>query len=154
MAKDKNSAALAVNKQARFNYQIEEHLECGIELKGTEVKSIRARKFSFSDAYGRIRDGELWLIGLHISEYSHGGIENHDPDRDRKLLVHKQELKRLKRRVEEKGYTLVPLNLHMKKDLIKVEMGLGKGKRQYDKRQEIKKKDQKRDIEREFRGRF
>lgn len=143
--------SLAVNKKARFNYSIDERMECGIELRGTEVKSMKAGKFSFTDAYGRIRDDELWLIGFHISPYEHGTIYNHDPDRDRRLLVHKQELKRLKRKVDERGFTLVPLRVYLKTGLVKVEMGLGKGKREVDKRETIKSRDVAREAEREIR---
>ena len=145
---------LAKNRRAFHEYEVEEKLECGVVLEGTEVKSIRQRKFSFSDSYGRIRNDELWLIGLHVAEYSQGNIHNHEPLRDRKLLVHRDEMKRLRRRVDERGYTLVPLSLYLKGDVIKVEMGLCKGKKLYDKRQQLKQKAQKRDAERELRGRF
>ncbi|MFP4300797.1 MAG: SsrA-binding protein SmpB [Spirochaetaceae bacterium] len=145
---------LARNRRAFHEYEVEEKLECGIALEGTEVKSIRDGKLSFSDSYGRIRNNELWLIGFHIAEYKQGNIHNHEPLRDRKLLVHREELKRLKRRVDERGYTLVPLSIYLKGDLIKVEMGLCKGKKLYDKREDLKRKAQKRDAERELRGRY
>lgn len=145
---------LAKNKRAFHEYDVEEKLECGIALEGTEVKSIRDNKFSFSDSYGRIRKNELWLIGLHVAEYKQGNIHNHEPLRDRKLLVHRDELKRLKRKVDERGYTLVPLAIYLKGDLIKVEMGLCKGKKLYDKREDLKRKAQKRDADRELRGRY
>lgn len=145
---------LAKNRRAFHEYEVEEKLECGVALEGTEVKSIRDGKLSFSDSYGRIRNGELWLIGFHIAEYKQGNIYNHEPLRDRKLLVHRDELKRLKRKVDERGYTLVPLSLYLKGDLIKVEMGLCKGKKLYDKREDLKRKAQKRDAERELRGRY
>lgn len=142
---------LAVNRKARFNFSIEDRIECGIELQGTEVKSMRAGKFSFTDAYGRIRDNELYLVGFHIAPYEHGNIFNHEPERERRLLVHKQEIKRLRRRVEERGFTLVPLSVYLKGGMIKLEMGLGRGKKQHDKRQDIKQRDLKRDAERQMR---
>lgn len=142
---------LGRNRKAYHNYTVDDHIECGIELKGTEVKSVRDNKFSFSDAYARIRDDELWLVGLHITPYEQGSIDNHEPERDRKLLIHRQELKRLRRQTDEKGYTLVPLDVHMRRGYVKVDLGVCKGKRMYDKRQAIKARDQRRDAEREFR---
>lgn len=142
---------LGRNRKAYHNYTVDDHIECGIELKGTEVKSVKDNKFSFSDAYARIREDELWLIGLHITPYEQGSIDNHEPERDRKLLIHRQELKRLRRQTDEKGYTLVPLDVHMKRGYVKVDLGVCKGKRMYDKRQAIKARDQRRDAEREFR---
>jgi SsrA-binding protein len=142
---------LAVNKKAKFNYSVSENLECGIELKGTEVKSMKLGKFSFSDCYAKIDNDELWLIGLHITPYAFGNRFNHDPDRPRKLLVHKQEIKRLKRKVREKGLTLIPLRFYLKRGMVKLELGVGKGKKLVDKREEIKRRDIKRDLEREFR---
>ena len=144
---------LAANRKARYNYTVEDTLECGIELKGTEVKSIKEGKFSYSDAYGKIDREELWLVGLHVTPYRFGNIHNHDPDRNRKLLVHKKELKQLKRKVWEKGLTLVPLKFYLKKGLLKVEIGICRGKKTVDKREDIKRKDQKRDAERELRQR-
>lgn len=145
---------LAKNRRAFYDYTIEDKLECGIVLQGTEVKSLRGGKFSFSDSYARIRDEELWLIGLHIAEYSHGNIHNHEPLRDRKLLIHRQELKRLKRKVDERGFTLIPLTIYLKRGRIKVEVGLCRGKKSYDKRESIKERDQKREADREIRGRM
>jgi len=145
---------LAANRKARFNYSVQESIECGIELKGTEVKSMRGSRFSFSDSYAKIDNNELWLIGFHISAYPFGNRFNHDPDRPRKLLVHKQELKRLKRKVDEKGLTLVPLKFYLKRGLVKLEIGVCKGKKLFDKRNDIKRRDQKRDAEREFKNRF
>ncbi len=145
---------LGNNKKAYYDYHVDDTLECGISLQGTEVKSIKDNRFSFSDSYARIRDDELWLIGLHISVYPFGNIFNHEPDRDRKLLVHRQEIKRLRRRVDEKGFTLIPLKFYLKRGLVKLELGICKGKKTYDKREAIKARDQKRDAEREFRDRF
>ena len=145
---------LAKNRKARFNFEIEDTIECGIELKGTEVKSIRAGKMSFADSYARVRDGELYLLAFHISPYEHGNIFNHEPDRDRKLLAHAQEIKRLQRRIDERGFTLVPLSVYLKKGMVKVELGLGKGKKLHDKRESIKQKDLKREADREMRNRL
>lgn len=145
---------IARNKRAFFNYTVEESIECGIELQGTEVKSVKANRLSFSDAYARIRGQELWLYGLHIAEYSHGNLNNHDPDRIRKLLAHKSEIKRLRRKVDERGYTLVPIRVYATHGLVKVEVGLCKGKKTHDKREAIKKRDQKRDEARDLRGRY
>ena len=156
MSSEKNSASksLAKNKQAFFNYIVDESFEAGIVLVGTEVKSVKKGKFSFTDSYARIRDNELWLIGLHISPYDFGNIHNHDPIRDRKLLVHKQEIKRLSRKIDEKGFTLVPLRFYLKNGIVKVEIGICKGKKIHDKRESIKQKDLKREAEREMRGRY
>lgn len=145
---------LGDNRKARFNYSVDETFECGIMLQGTEVKSIKAGQFSFADSYGRIRDGELWFIGFHVTPYDHGNIFNHLPDRERKLLVHKEEIKRLTRKVDEKGFTLVPLKVYLKKGIVKIEFGLCKGKKNYDKREDIKERDLKRDTERNFKLRI
>ncbi len=143
---------LARNKKAFHDFTVEESLECGIALQGTEVKSIKSGRFSFADSHARIRDDELYLVGLHISEYDHGNIYNHKPTRERRLLAHKQEIKRLRRRVTEKGYTLVPLRIYLKKGLVKVEIGLCKGKKLHDKREAIKARDMKREQAREMKG--
>ncbi len=145
---------IAKNKRAFFNYTVEESIECGIELLGTEVKSVKANRLSFTDAYARIRGSEMWLYGLHIAEYTHGNLNNHDPDRVRKLLAHKSEIKRLRRKVDERGFTLIPLRIYVTHGLIKVEVGLCKGKKAHDKRDAIKKRDQKRDEARELRERY
>ncbi len=144
---------LARNRRAFHEYHVDEHLEVGIELKGTEVKSMRAAQFSFSDAYARVEKGELWLIGLHITEYTHGNQYNHDPIRDRKLLAHAKEIDRLRRRVEEKGFTLIPLEFYLKQGLIKLNLGVCKGKKLYDKRESLKQKDLKREMDREMKDR-
>ena len=155
MAKDGSPIkVLAKNRKARFNFEIDDTMECGIELRGTEVKSVRAGKISFSDSYARVRNGELFLIGFRISPYEHGNIFNHDPDRDRKLLAHAQEIKRLQRRIDERGFTLVPLRIYLKGGMVKVELGLGRGKKVHDKREAIKQRDQKREAEREMRNRL
>ena len=142
---------LAVNRKARYNYTVEDTLECGIELRGTEVKSMKERSFSFADAYAKIENGELWLVGLHVTPYKFGNIYNHEPNRIRKLLVHRQEIKRLSRKVNERGLTLVPLSFYLKRGIVKLEIGICRGKRVVDKRQDIKQRDQKRDAERALR---
>ena len=152
--KKKPSNSLALNRKARHLYHVQESLECGIELVGTEVKSMKGAQFSFSDSYAKIIDKELWLIGLHITQYNFGNRHNHNPDRKRKLLAHKKEIIKLKKKVDEKGLTLIPLRFYLKGGLIKLELGVCKGKRDYDKRDDIKKKDQKRDSDRELRSKF
>ncbi len=142
---------LAVNKKARFNYSIEESFECGISLVGTEVKSIKEGRFSFADSYAAVEKDELWLIDFHVTPYAFGNRMNHDPLRRRKLLVHRKEIKRLRRVVEEKGLTLVPLRFYLKRGIVKCELGIAKGKKLFDKRDDIRKRDQKREIEREYR---
>jgi SsrA-binding protein len=145
---------LADNRKARFNYLVLDSLECGIALQGTEVKSMRAGKFSFTDAYARIRNGELWLVGFHITPYEYGNIFNHDPVRERRLLAHKDEIKRLQRKVDEKGLTLVPLKFYLKGGIVKLELGVCQGKKLHDKRQSIKERDDKRSADREFKQRL
>jgi SsrA-binding protein len=144
---------IALNRRARFDYSVEESFECGLQLLGSEVKSIRMGKVSFPDGYASFDKGELWLRNVNIAEYNFSSIFNHDPDRPRKLLAHAQELKRLLRRVNEKGYTLIPLDFHFRKGRVKVEIGLCKGKKFADKRNSIKERDVDRDIQREFRDR-
>ncbi|MBO7429392.1 MAG: SsrA-binding protein SmpB [Spirochaetia bacterium] len=142
---DEHVKLLLLNKKARFNFFIDETLECGIELQGTEVKSLRENRFSFGDSYARIKEGQLYLIGFHISPYPFGNLHNHEPERERKLLVHKEEIRKLRKKVEEKGFTLVPIKVYLKNGLIKVELGICRGKKLYDKRETIKQ----RDLERE-----
>jgi SsrA-binding protein len=142
---------LSVNRKARFNYYIEDTLECGIVLVGTEVKSIKENRFSFADAYATVEKDELWLLGLHVTPYAFGNRVNHDPLRRRKLLAHKKEIARLRRVIDEKGLTLVPLKFYLSKGRVKCELGVAKGKKLFDKRDTIRKKDQKKDMERDFR---
>ncbi|HOF85500.1 MAG TPA: SsrA-binding protein SmpB [Treponemataceae bacterium] len=144
---------LAKNRKARFNYTIEESLECGIVLEGTEVKSFRSGNISFPDAFAEIRDGEVWLMGLHVTPYVYSSIFNHDPDRPKKLLLHREEIKRLVRKVDEKGFTLIPLEFYLKNGIIKVELGICRGKKVFDKRTDIRDRDVKRDLQREIRSR-
>lgn len=145
---------VTVNRKAYHDYQIEEELEAGIALTGTEIKSIRAGRVNLRDAYARIENGELWLIGCHISPYQQaGGFFNHEPERPRKLLVHRQELNYLREKVQAKGYTLVPLRMALRKGRAKVDIGLGRGKKLYDKRDAMAERDARRDVERALRNR-
>ena len=145
---------IAQNKKAHFNYFVEESYECGIELEGTEVKSVKNGNISFPDAFAEITNGEVWVKNFHISEYSFSSIFNHDPDRPKKLLLHAEEIKRLTRRVDEKGCTLIPLDFYLKDGRVKVTLGVCKGKKMYDKRAAIKDRDVQRDIQREFAGKL
>lgn len=144
---------LVENRRARFNYEILETIEAGIALQGTEVKSIREGKANIQEAYADIRDGEVFLIGSHISPYSHGNRTNHDPLRDRKLLLTAHEIRKLQGKVAEKGLTLVPMRLYVKGRLIKLQLGIGRGKKLVDKREDIKRRDQEREIQRTMRER-
>ena len=145
---------IAQNRKARHDYSIDDSYECGIELLGTEVKSFRDGKISFPDSWAEVIDGEIWLRSLRVAENPFSSVFNHDPDRKKRLLLHKEEIKRIHRKVEEKGYTLIPLVFYFKKGKVKVELGLCKGKKAYDKRAGIREKDLKRDIAREFRHRM
>ena len=137
------------NRQAYYEYFIDDKLQAGISLLGTEVKSLRAGKASFVDSYCIFQKGELWLKGMHIAEYSHGTVNNHDPLRDRKLLLTARELKRWEAKIKEKGYTIIPLRMFFnEKNFIKVEIGLAKGKKLHDKRESIKQKDTEREMKR------
>lgn len=140
--------ALATNRKARRDYQILEKLEAGIELRGTEVKSIRAGKASLGESYARVEGNEVILHGLHIEPYAHGNRFNHDPVRPRRLLLHKQEISRLHGQVAVKGRTLVPLRLYLKRGRVKVELGLGKGKHDQDKRETLKRRTADREAQR------
>ena len=144
---------LGDNRKARFLYTIEDSLECGIELKGTEVKSIKSAHFNFTDAFVEARDGQLWMRNLSITPYTHGGVFNHDSDRPRRLLAHKKEILKLERKVNEKGITLIPLKFYLVRGYVKVLIGLCRGKKMADKRNTIKEKDLQRDMDRERRGR-
>ena len=141
---------IAQNKKARFDYFVEETYECGIVLVGTEVKSVKAGNVSFADSFAEIINGELWMRNFHISEYAYSSVFNHNPDRQKKLLVHKEELKRIRRKVEEKGYTLIPLDFFLKHGIVKITLGICKGKKQYDKRETIKERDINRELSRDF----
>jgi SsrA-binding protein len=143
---------LQKNKKAYFNYEVVEDFECGIVLVGTEVKSIRMSRFSFGDSYVKITSKGLVLVGLHISIYSHGSINNHEPERERNLLLHKQEIKRIKRKVDEKGMTLVPTLVYLKGNLVKVRVSLCRGKQAHDKRNVIRERDMQREMRREMKN--
>ncbi|MCK9268242.1 MAG: SsrA-binding protein SmpB [Alkaliphilus sp.] len=144
---------VSVNRKARHDYFIEETYEAGIALAGTEVKSIRQGKINIKDGYAQVENGEVFLYNVHISPYEQGNIFNRDPLRARKLLLHKNEIKKLIGYVQQKGYALIPLSFYLKNGLVKVELGVGIGKKKYDKRQVLAKKDAERRIEREFRER-
>jgi SsrA-binding protein len=137
------------NRSAYFEYYIDDKFTAGMVLTGTEVKSLREGKANFNDSYCIFNKGELWIRSFHISEYSHGTVNNHDPVRERKLLLNKRELKKLQARIKEQGYTIVPLRLFFnEKNLIKLDIGLGKGKKLHDKRETIKQRDTDREIKR------
>lgn len=135
------------NKKAYHDYFIEEKFEAGMVLTGTEVKSLRLGKANLNDAFAQVRGGEAFLNNLHISPYDFGNRANHDPDRARKLLLHRKEIIKLFSRIREQGYTLIPLRLYFKEGLVKAELGLAKGKKNYDKREDLKKKDHHREID-------
>ncbi|WP_026694515.1 SsrA-binding protein SmpB [Peribacillus kribbensis] len=141
------------NKKAYHDFFIEETYESGIVLQGTEIKAIRAGRVNLKDSYARIQNGEMYLYSMHISPYEQGNRYNHDPERPRKLLLHKKEINKLIGDTKEQGYTLVPLKVYLKNGYAKVLIGLGKGKKNYDKREDLKKKEAKREIERAFRER-
>lgn len=150
MGKESGIRLIANNKKAYHDYFIEDTYEAGIELAGTEVKSMRMGKCSIKESFIQIDRGEVFVFGMHISPYEKGNIFNKDPLRTRKLLLHQYEIRKIAGKIAEKGYTLVPLKVYFKGSLVKVEIGIAKGKKLYDKRQDIAKKDQKREAEREF----
>jgi SsrA-binding protein len=141
---------VVTNRKAFHDYFILETYEAGIALKGTEVKSLRQGNANLQDSYAAIKNGEVWLHNMHISPFEKGNINNHEPKRDRKLLLHKQEIRRLVGKVSEKGLTLVPLRIYFKNKVAKVELGLAKGKKQYDKREAIARRDAERQVRRLF----
>jgi SsrA-binding protein len=141
---------VTVNRKARYEYEIMQVYEAGIVLQGTEVKALREGKANLVDSYGLLKDNEVWLIGAHISEYTQGNINNHDPTRSRKLLMNRNEIRKLIGKVKEKGLTLVPLRIYFKKGKIKIEIALAKGKKVHDKRETIAKRDFNRDQERKI----
>jgi len=141
---------IAINRKARHDFFIEDEYEAGMVLTGTEVKSLRLGKVNLKDAYAQIKDGEVFVYQLHIGAYPFAYYGNHDPLRPRKLLLHKREIKRLYGKVNEKGHTLVPLKLYFKKGRVKISLALAKGKRKYDKREAIKRRNEQRDLDREL----
>ena len=148
MAVKRGIKVLAQNKKARHDYFIEDTLECGIALQGTEVKSIRNGQFNLKDSYAQVKNGELLLVGMHVSPYAQGNIYNHDPFRTRKLLAHKREIVRLGREQQTEGMSLVPLSLYLKEGKVKVELAVARGKKLYDKRHTIAARDAGREMER------
>lgn len=152
MAQKKKAALdanlVAQNKKVRHDYAITATYEAGLVLTGTEIKSVRARRVQLKDGYAQFHNGELWLMNVHINEYSNGNVFNHDPLRNRKLLLHKKELQKLRATLTTKGVTLVPLKMYLKHGFAKVLLGVAKGKHEYDKRNDIKRREQERQIER------
>ena len=141
---------VARNRKARFEYELFETYEAGIELKGSEIKSIRAGQVSLGEAYVRTNGKQAWLVSAHIAPYDQASVFNHDPERERRLLLHKREIKALYDGIRIKGMTIIPIQMYLKRGRAKVEIALAKGKRQYDKRQDIKKRDMERDVHREL----
>jgi SsrA-binding protein len=148
VVKEAGRKLIAQNRKARHDYSIEDVFEAGVVLQGTEVKSLRDGRASLVDAYGRIRDGEVWIEGLHIAEYTQGTWTNHEPRRTRKLLLHRKEIDRLIAKTKESGLTLVPLSMYFQDGYVKVEIAVARGKKNYDKRQDMAKRDATREIER------
>jgi len=145
---EENIKVICRNRKAYFEYTIDALYEAGLVLKGTEVKSLRQGRANIEDAYARFRDGELFLYNAHISPYTHAAADSHDPTRPRKLLIHSWELKRLLGKVQERGYTLIPLKLYFKDRHAKVEIALARGKKKYDKRETIRRREEQRELER------
>ena len=142
-----------LNRKARYDYEIEETYEAGIVLTGTEIKSIREGKANIKDSYGIIKNGEIYLLNTHISQYKEGNIFNHEEDRTRKLLLHKREILKLRDKLEKDGYTIVPLKIYFVKNKVKVQLGLAKGKKNYNKKETIKERDIKREMEKSLKYR-
>ena len=149
-----NTKLIAKNPTAYHNYQIEDKIETGIVLSGTEIKSIRAGKVNLKDCYAYLKNGEVFVCGMHISPYEHGNIFNKNPLRDRKLLLHKKEIAKLIGLTKQKGYSLVPTSIYFKGSFVKIELGIGKGKKLYDKREDIAKKDAERKINRALKNNY
>jgi SsrA-binding protein len=145
-SQERGDRSIATNRRARHEYEILETVEAGLVLRGTEVKSLRAGQVNFKDSYASLRNEEAWLIGCHISPYSHGTDANHDPERDRKLLLHRRELGRLTGKVAERGLTLVPLRLYFKNGRAKLELGLARGRKLHDKRSAIRERETRREM--------
>lgn len=139
---------IAVNRKARHEYYIEDTVEAGLVLKGTEIKSIRAGRVNLQDSFAQVKDGEMWLYNVHIAPYEQAGYETHDPRRPRKLLLHRRQIQQLGMDVQAKGYTLVPLRLYFKDNRAKIELALAKGKKIYDKREAIAERDARREMDR------
>ncbi len=153
----KNSEGIKIvasNRKARHDYTIEDRIEAGLVLTGTEIKSIRAGRVNLQDSYAQIRNGEVWLVSAHIAPYAQGSRDNHEPRRERKLLLHRREIDKLSSRIIERGWTLIPLRLYLRDGRAKVELGVARGKRQYDKRQTIAKRDFDREKRRAVKDMF
>src|SRR3989442_1336847 len=150
--RDERDRTIATNRRARHEYEILETVEAGLVLRGTEVKSLRAGQVTFKDSYATVRNGEAWLLGCHISPYSHGTDANHDPERDRKLLLHSRELSRLSGKIAERGLTLVPLRLYFKSGRAKLEVGLARGKKLHDKRSALREREVRREMDKAARA--
>jgi len=153
MARPTGEKLIVDNRRARHDYHLLERFEAGLVLTGTEVKSLRDGRASLQQAYAEVRDGEAWLVGAHISVYDQGNTQNHDPDRARKLLLHRKELSSLYGKVRERGLTLVPTKLYFRRGRVKVELALARGKDVRDKRRDLQNREAQRDMERAFRGR-
>jgi SsrA-binding protein len=153
VASRQQPSVIARNRRARHDYHIEDVVEGGLVLTGTEVKSLRAGRASLTDGFAQITDGEMWLHGVHIPEYTQGTWTNHEPRRPRKVLLHRKEIDRLARQTAERGLTIVPLSLYFKDGKVKVELALARGKRTYDKRRDLAQRDAAREVERAFRRR-
>lgn len=153
MAAEQGKKIIASNRRARHDYTIEDTVEAGLVLTGTEVKSLRAGRATLTEGFGQITDSEAWLHGVHIPEYTQGTWTNHEPRRTRKLLLHRREIDRLASSIHERGLTLIPLSMYFKDGKVKIELGLARGKRTYDKRQDLAKRDAAREVERELRRR-
>jgi len=153
MAKPSGEKLIVDNRRARHEYHLSDRVEAGLVLAGTEVKSLRGGQATLQHAYAEVRDGEAWLIGLHVPEYTEGNRSNHDPDRPRKLLLHRKEIERLASSVAEKGFTLVPTRLYFKDGRVKVELALARGKETIDKRRDLARRDADRQIERALKSR-
>lgn len=149
-----NPAPTIKNRKARHNYDVEETYEAGLVLKGTEVKSLRSGNASIGESFAYIRDGEVWLRDMYIKPYKHGSYSNHDERRERKLLLKNRQIAELEKYVERKGYTLVPLKIYFKKGYAKLLLGVARGKKKYDKREDIKEKDIKRELDRKVKGSY
>ena len=148
MARERGEKQIAANRKARHEYFVEETYECGLSLHGTEVKSMRQGRVNLKEAFCQVKNGEMWVIGMHISPYEQGNIFNVDPLRDKKLLMHKSEIRKLASQVQRQGYTLIPLRIYLKDGRMKLELGLCKGKQLHDKRDDAADRAAKRDIER------
>ena len=145
--KDPNSSTICTNRQAKREYEILEQLECGIELRGSEVKSIRAGNVSINQAYGRVENGQVWLVNVDIGEYSQANVMNHDPTRKRRLLLHRREIRKFAEYSAEKGLTLVPLSMYFVRGLVKVKLAIGRGRREYDKRDKLRRDADRREMQ-------